>query len=67
MRKMGDQMRSAAACTMLIGDSVMRQSIGASGAVTMSCDDEPMCKHTTTCSSLHACQNGSQESEWKLG
>src|SRR5947209_6056181 len=66
-RSTGDQMRSAAACTMLIGVSVIRQSIGASGAVITSCDDEPMCRHTTTFSSLHAVQNGSQWSEWKLG
>ena len=52
---------------MLIGVSVMRQSIGASGDVITSCEDEPMCRQTTTPSSLHACQNGSQWSEWKLG
>src|SRR3954465_7370968 len=60
-------MRSVAACTMLIGGSVIMQSIGASGDVIVSCDDEPMCRHTTTCSSLHACQNGSQCSECRLG
>jgi len=32
-RSTGDHTRSAAACTMLIGVRVMRQSIGASGAV----------------------------------
>ena len=26
-----------------------------------------MCRHTTTSSSTHACQNGSQWSEWMLG
>ena len=52
---------------MLIGVSVIRQSIGASGEVITSDDDDPMCMHTTTCSSLHACQNGSQWSEWMLG
>src|SRR5215510_16266285 len=62
-----DQMMSVAAWTMLIGVSVMRQSIGASCEVMTSCDDEPMCMHTTTCSSLHARQNGSQWSEWMLG
>src|SRR3954453_17955899 len=67
LRNSGDQIRSAAACTMLIGVSVMRQSIGASGAVITSEDDDPMCMHTTTCSSLQACQNGSQWSEWMLG
>src|SRR5579885_3584673 len=66
-RSTGDQIRSAAACTMLMGVNVIRQSIGASGAVITICDDDPMCRHTTTCSSLHACQNGSQWSEWKLG
>ncbi len=30
-------------------------------------EDEPMCMHTTTASSLHAFQNGSQWSEWTLG
>src|SRR3954453_13902489 len=67
LRSTGDQIRSAAACTMLIGVKVMRQSIGASGAVITSCEDEPMCRHTTTFSSLHAVQNGSQWAEWKLG
>src|SRR4051794_40431861 len=67
LRNRFDQMRSAAACTMLIGVSVMRQSIGASGAVMTNDDDDPMCMHTTTSSSLHAAQNGSQWSEWMLG
>src|SRR4051812_18943151 len=60
-------MRSVAACTMLIGGSGIMQSIGASGDVIVSCDDDPMCRHTTTCSSLQACQNGSQWSVWKDG
>src|SRR3954451_8548807 len=67
LRSTGDHTRSAAACTMFIGVSVIKQSIGASGAVITSCEDDPMCRHTTTFSSLHAAQNGSQESEWKLG
>ena len=67
LRNSGDQIRSAAACTMFIGVSVIRQSIGASGEVITSCDDDPMCRHTTTFSSLHAAQNGSQWSEWRLG
>src|SRR3954454_20410618 len=67
LRSTGDQIRSAAAWTMLIGVSVMRQSIGAWGAVITICDEEPMCRQTTTFSSLHADQNGSQWSEWKLG
>jgi hypothetical protein len=45
---------------MLIGVSVMRQSIGASGDVMTRAEEDPMCMHTTTFSSLHACQNGSQ-------
>ena len=56
--EIGDQMRSAAACTMLIGVRVIRQSIGASGAVTTSYDDEPMCRHTTTCSSRTPARTG---------
>ena len=38
----------------------MRTSIGASGAVTIMEDEEPMCILTTTLSSQHAVQNGSQ-------
>ena len=45
----------------------MSTSMGASSAVTTSCDDEPMCKDTIVSSSQHADQNGSQWSEWKLG
>ena len=60
-------MKSAAACTMFRGVSVIRQSIGASSDVITSCDDEPMCTQTTTSSSQHAFQNGSQWSEWMLG
>ena len=52
---------------MFIGCSVISTSIGASSTVITSCDDEPMCRHTTVPSSLHACQNGSQCSVWKLG
>src|SRR3954447_23894590 len=66
-RKNGDQIRSVAACTMLIGGSVIMQSIGASGLVIVIDDEDPMCRHTTTCSSLHASQKGFQWSEWKLG
>ena len=32
-----------------------------------SCDDEPMCRHTTVPSSAQAVQKGSQWSLWKLG
>ena len=45
LRKMGDQIRSVAAWTMLIGVRVMRQSIGASSEVITICEDEPMCMH----------------------
>ena len=58
LRRTGDQMRSAAAFTMFIGVRLMRTSIGASGDVITISDDEPMCMQTTTCSSLHAFQNG---------
>ena len=46
-RSTGDHSRSAAHCTMFIGCSVIITSIGASGAVMASVDDEPMCRHTT--------------------
>ena len=55
-----DQRMSAAACTMFIGCSVIITLIGASTDVIVSCDDEPMCRHTTVPSSLTAFQNGSQ-------
>ena len=60
LRSTGDHTRSAAAWTMFIGVRVIRQSIGASAEVITISDDEPMCMHTTTASSLHAFQNGSQ-------
>src|ERR1700688_2208545 len=63
----GDHNRSAAACTVFTGCRPMRTSIGASGAVTTSDDDDPMWRHTMVPSSLHADQNGSQWSLWKLG
>ena len=62
-----DHRMSAAACTMFIGCSVIITLIGASTDVIVSCDDDPMCRHTMVPSSLHACQNGSQCSLWKLG
>ena len=52
---------------MLTGCNVMRTSIGASGAVITSDDDEPMCRHTMVPSSTQAAQKGSQWSLWKLG
>jgi hypothetical protein len=52
---------------MLMGCRVISTSIGASAAVTTSCDDDPMCRHTIVPSSEHASQNGSQWSLWKLG
>ena len=60
LRSTGDHTRSAAACTMFIGVRVIRQSIGASAEVMTMSEDEPMCMHTTTASSLQACQKGSQ-------
>src|ERR1700722_11686263 len=66
-RNTEDQIRSVAACTMLSGVNVIRQSMGASGDVTTICEDEPMCMHATTPSSLQALQNGSQWSECRLG
>src|SRR5271169_1681328 len=66
-RSTGDHTRSAAACTMLIGVRVMRQSIGASGAVITCCDEDPMWSSSTTPSSEAASHTGFQWSEWKLG
>src|SRR3981189_43408 len=67
LRSTGDQMRSAAARTMFMGVTVINTSIGASFDVMTNSDAEPMCMQTTTFSSLHTCQNGSQWSEWMLG
>ena len=58
--KTGEKIRSAAACTMFIGCSVIITSTGASIAVITSFDDEPICMLTIVPSSLHAFQNGSQ-------
>ncbi len=63
----GEWIRSAAHWTMFIGWSVMRTSIGASAEVMTNLPDEPMCMHTIVPSSEHACQNGSQWSECRLG
>ena len=52
---------------MFIGVSEISTSMGASGAGITTCDDEPMCRHTTVPRSQHAVQNGSQWSRWKLG
>ena len=62
-----DHTKSAAACTMLIGDSVMSTSIGASSAVITIFDDDPMCTLTTVPSSSHVAKNLSQWPEWMLG
>src|SRR5262245_16905462 len=59
-----DHTKSAAACTMFTGDSVMSTSIGASGAVITIFDDEPMCTHPTVSHSSAAAKNGSQWPEW---
>src|SRR5690349_2816921 len=60
-------MRSAAACTMLIGCSVIIVSTGASTDVTTTLDDEPMCRFTVVFSSQQACQNGSRCGSWSDG
>src|SRR4051812_43556010 len=62
-----DHTKSAAACTMLIGESVINTSIGASGAVIVIFDDEPMWTFTTVPSSSHVAKNLSQCPEWMLG
>jgi hypothetical protein len=67
LRSTGEKSRSAAHWMMFTGCRAMSTSKGASGAVMASCDDEPMCRHTTVPSSSHACQKGSQWSGWKLG
>src|SRR5262249_48161467 len=66
-RNTGDHNKSAAACTMLIGCKLINTSIGASGAVITSDDDEPMWRHTIVPSSTHACQNESPGESWQLG
>ena len=58
-----DHKMSAAACTMFIGCNVIITLIGASIDVIVSCDDDPMCRHTTVPVSLTARQKGSQ---WSL-
>ena len=67
LRKTGDQTRSAAACTMFIGCSVIMASIGASMAVMTSCEDEPMCTQMIVLVSSQAARNGSQWSLCQLG
>src|SRR5205807_290546 len=62
-----DHTKSAAACTMLIGDSVISTSIGASSDVITILDEDPMCTLTTVPSSSHVAKNGSQCPEWMLG
>ena len=64
LRNIGDQMRSAAHCTMFIGCSVIIVSIGASIDVMVIWLDEPMCRHSTDSVSCIAARNGSQWSEW---
>src|SRR5271167_2461045 len=60
LRRMGDQTRSAAAWTMLMGCKEIITSIGASTEVMRICEDDPRCMHTTVPSSAHAAQKGSQ-------
>src|SRR5438874_222037 len=62
-----DQTKSAAACTMLIGDNVISTSIGASSAVMTIFDDEPICTLTTVPSASHVAKNLSQWPECMLG
>ena len=62
-----DHSRSAAACTMFIGCSVIITSGGASTAGTTSRPDEPMCMFSTVPTSHSARHSGSQCSAWKLG
>src|SRR5689334_6151640 len=62
-----DHTKSAAACTMLIGESVINTSIGASGEVIIIFDDEPMCTFTTVPSSSQVAKNLFQWPEWMLG
>src|SRR5690348_6305508 len=62
-----DHNRSAAACTMFIGCSVIITSIGASGAVIASRPDEPMWMFITVLVSHNAFHSGFQYSLWKLG
>src|ERR1700728_2928191 len=67
LRRMGDQTRSAAACTMLIGCKLIMTSIGASTEVIRIWDEDPRCMQTTVPSSAQAAQKGSQCSLWSEG
>ncbi len=62
-----DHSRSAAACTMFIGCSVIITSMGASGAVMASLPEDPMWTFITVLVSHNAFHSGSQYSLWKLG
>ena len=62
-----DHTMSAAAWTMFMGCSVIITLMGASTEVMVSCEEDPMCRHTTVPVSDTARQNGSQCSLWKLG
>src|SRR5947209_3534091 len=66
-RNTGDHRRSAAPWTMLIGWRVINTSIGASGAVITSDDEDPMCRQTIVPRSEQADQKGSQWSLCRLG
>ena len=55
-----DHNRSAAACTMFIGCSVIITSIGASGAVIASRPEDPMCTFSTVSVSTSASHSGFQ-------
>ena len=62
-----DHTRSAAAAQMFIGCNVIITSIGASGAVTASCPDDPRWTLRIVPSSTSARHIGSQCASWKLG
>ena len=55
-----DHNRSAAACTMFIGCSVIITSIGESGAGIDSLPEDPMCTFITVSVSTSASHNGFQ-------
>ena len=63
LRRIGDQTKSAAAWTMLIGCRLIMTSIGASMDVMRIDEDEPRCMQTMVPSSAQAVQKGSQ---WSL-
>src|SRR5579871_2522220 len=67
LRSTGENNRSVAASTMLMGDRTLVTSMGPSLDGTASVEDEPMWRQTIVPSSAQAAQKGSQWSLWKLG